>query len=97
MVRVGPMKAALSIFLLSLVGTALILLSLEATARVLVGLGVVDYWRPMKTVWIQGTDDWRLNHITADDLREPDPELFWKPNHLGPRLRYAAMTCRSAR
>jgi len=33
----------------------------------------------MKTVWIQGTDDWRLNHITADDLREPDPVLFWRP------------------
>jgi len=33
----------------------------------------------MKTVWIEGTDDWRLNHITADNLREPDPVLFWKP------------------
>jgi len=69
--------------LLSLLGITLIvlgtLLSLEVTARVLVGLGVVDYWRPMKTVWIAGTDDWRLNHITADDTREPDPELFWKP------------------
>jgi lysophospholipase L1-like esterase len=33
----------------------------------------------MKTAWIEGTDDWRLNHITADNLREPDPVLFWKP------------------
>ena len=66
-------------FLLVLFSSAFTLLSLEAAARVLVRLGFVDYWRPMKTVWIQGTDDWRLNHITADDLREPDPELFWKP------------------
>ena len=77
------MKTPRSKFLLPLLGTTLILLGillgLEATARVLVGLGVVDYWRPMKTVWIAGTDDWRLNHITADDTREPDPELFWKP------------------
>ena len=73
------MRTPLSKFLLLLLGTALILLGLEATARVLVRLGVVDYWRPMKTVWIQGADDWRLNHITADDEREPDPELFWKP------------------
>ena len=79
MIKLHPLKALLSIFLFTLLGTALILLGLEATARVLVGLGVVDYWRPMKTVWIQGTEDWRLNHITADDLREPDPELFWKP------------------
>ena len=79
MTKLHPLKALLSIFLFTLLGTALILLGLEATARVLVGLGVVDYWRPMKTVWIQGTEDWRLNHITADDLREPDPELFWKP------------------
>ncbi len=73
------MRTPLSKFLLLLLGTALILLGLEATARVLVRLGVVDYWRPMKTVWIAGTDDWRLNHITADDEREPDPELFWRP------------------
>ena len=79
MTKLHPLKALLSIFLFTLLGTALILLGLEATARVLVGLGVVDYWRPMKTVWIQGTEDWRLNHITGDDLREPDPELFWKP------------------
>ena len=73
------MRKTLSKFLLVLLGTAFTLLGLEATARVLVRLGVVDYWRPMKTVRIEGTDDWRLNHITADDLREPDPELFWKP------------------
>src|SRR4030095_1116812 len=73
------MRTTLSKFLLLLLGSALILLSLEATAPVLVRLGVVDYWRPMKTLWIEGTDDWRLNHITADNLREPDPELFWKP------------------
>jgi lysophospholipase L1-like esterase len=62
-----------------LLGTALTFLGLEVAARVLIRLGVVDYWHPMKTVWVQGTDDWRLNHITADNLREPDPELFWKP------------------
>lgn len=73
------MKTLLSKFLLVLLGTAVVLLSLEAAARVLVALNVVDYWRPMKTVWIAGTDDWRLNHITADEAREPDPELFWKP------------------
>jgi len=66
-------------FLFLLLGTALTFLGLEVAARVLVGLGVIDYWHPMKTVWIQGTDDWRLNHITADNLREPDPELLWKP------------------
>jgi lysophospholipase L1-like esterase len=73
------MRTTLSKFFFMLLGTALILLSLEVAARVLVRLGVVDYWRPMKTVWIEGTDDWRLNHITADNLREPDPVLFWKP------------------
>jgi lysophospholipase L1-like esterase len=73
------MRTALSKLLFLLLGTAVILLSLEVAARVLVRLGVVDYWRPMKTVWIEGTDDWRLNHITADNLREPDPVLFWKP------------------
>src|SRR5262245_20847457 len=73
------MRTTLSKFLFLLLGSALILLGLEAAARVLVRLGVVDYWRPMKTVWVEGTDDWRLNHITGDNLREPDPVLFWKP------------------
>jgi lysophospholipase L1-like esterase len=73
------LRPTLAKFLLLLFGTALVFLGLEATARVLVRLDVVDYWRPMRTVWIEGTDDWRLNHITADNLREPDPELFWKP------------------
>ncbi|HSF57530.1 MAG TPA: SGNH/GDSL hydrolase family protein [Candidatus Binatia bacterium] len=73
------MRKPFSKFLLVLLSIALTLLSLEGAARVLVRLGFVDYWRPMKTVWIQGTDDWRLNHITADALREPDPELFWQP------------------
>jgi len=73
------MRTALSKLLFLLLGTAVILLSLEVAARVLVRLGVVDYWRPMKTVWIEGTDDWRLNYITADNLREPGPILFWKP------------------
>lgn len=73
------LRTTLSKFLLLLLSTALAVVGFEAAARVLVRLGVVDYWRPMKTVWIQGTDDWRLNHITADNLREPDPELFWRP------------------
>lgn len=73
------MRKKLPKVLLVLLSTGLTLLTLETAARILVRLGVVDYWRPMKTVWIEGTDDWRLNHITADDLREPDPELFWKP------------------
>jgi lysophospholipase L1-like esterase len=33
----------------------------------------------MRTVWTQGTDDWRLAHITGDEYREPDPVLLWKP------------------
>ena len=73
------LRPTLAKFSLLLFGTAIVFLSLEGTARVLVRLGIVDYWRPMKTVWIEGTDDWRLNHITGDSLREPDPELFWKP------------------
>ena len=73
------LRTIFSRFLFLLLGTALTFLGLEVAARVLIRLGVVDYWRPMKTVWIEGTDDWRLNHITADNLREPDPELFWKP------------------
>ncbi|HXV78361.1 MAG TPA: SGNH/GDSL hydrolase family protein [Candidatus Binatia bacterium] len=73
------MRKKLPKVLLVLLSTGLTLLTLEGAARILVRLGVVDYWRPMKTVWIEGTDDWRLNHITADNLREPDPELFWKP------------------
>jgi lysophospholipase L1-like esterase len=73
------LRTPLSKLLFLLLGTAVILLSLEVAARVLVRFGVVHYWHPMNTVWIEGTDDWRLNHITADNLREPDPVLFWKP------------------
>jgi hypothetical protein len=73
------LRATVAKFLLLLFGAALVFLGLEVTARVLDRLDLVDYWRPMRTVWIEGTDDWRLNHITADNLREPDPELFWKP------------------
>ena len=73
------MRTTLTKFLLLLLGTIFTLLALESAARVLVRLGVVDYWRPMKTVWVEGTDDWRINHIAGDNLREPDPILFWKP------------------
>jgi lysophospholipase L1-like esterase len=73
------LRTPLSKLFFLLLGTAVILLSLEVAARVLVRFGVVHYWHPMNTVWIEGTDDWRLNHITADNLREPDPVLFWKP------------------
>jgi hypothetical protein len=65
------LRTALSKLLFLLVGTALTFLGLEALlTRSSCSIGVVDYWRPMKTVWIEGTDDWRLNHITADNLRE---------------------------
>lgn len=33
----------------------------------------------MRTQVREGTEDWRIAHITADEFREPDPVLFWRP------------------
>jgi lysophospholipase L1-like esterase len=59
--------------------TAVPLAGLELTARVLTYFRIVQYWKPIQTVWTKGTEDYRLAHITLDEYREPDPLLLWKP------------------
>lgn len=51
----------------------------EYLARGLTELDILDYSSGMKTMLPEGTEDWRLAHITADRYREPDPVLFWRP------------------
>jgi hypothetical protein len=53
--------------------------SIEYVAMLLVRTGVVAVYSPMETQLPAGTEDWRLAHITADNLREPDPLLWWRP------------------
>jgi lysophospholipase L1-like esterase len=51
----------------------------ELACRILTGIHVLDYHRPIETVWRPGADDWRLATITGDENREPDPVLLWRP------------------
>jgi lysophospholipase L1-like esterase len=53
--------------------------TLEGLAQVLTRLGVLHAYSAMQTMVPAGADDWRIAHITGDDLREPDPVLFWRP------------------
>ncbi len=40
---------------------------------------ILSYSVPMTTMLPQGTEDWRLAHITADAYREADPVFWWRP------------------
>lgn len=52
---------------------------LEAAAQLVTRLGLVAYYVPVETRLGRQTEDWRLAHVMDDDLREPDPVLFWRP------------------
>jgi lysophospholipase L1-like esterase len=51
----------------------------EVACRGLTNWRVLRYHRPIETVWKAGADDWRVATITADECREPDPVLLWRP------------------
>jgi lysophospholipase L1-like esterase len=65
-------------------GAATIVLLLELATRAAIGLHLVQYDPPMLTMLPRGTADWRDAHVTADDLREPDPVLWWRPKKAPP-------------
>ena len=52
---------------------------LEYLARGLAGVGLVEPYSAMRTMLPEGTEDWRMAHLTADRHRQPDPELLWRP------------------
>ncbi len=52
---------------------------LEVLAQLTTRLGLVPYYVPLETRVGRQTEDWRTAHIADDDLREPDPVLFWRP------------------
>ena len=52
---------------------------IEYFAQFLVRTDLVEIYSPMMTQLPAGTEDWRGAHITADDYREPDPVLWWRP------------------
>jgi lysophospholipase L1-like esterase len=56
-----------------------LLAGVELTARVLTYFRIVRSWQPLQIVWIEGTHDYRLAHLTLEDYREPDPVLLWRP------------------
>ena len=53
----------------------------ELVVRVLTDYELLGYRAAMLTQasGSGGVEDWRIAHITADSLREPDPILFWRP------------------
>ncbi len=70
--------------LLALGAVIVTLGTVEYGARAAIGLGLVETYRPMRTLVPAGTEDWRLAHITADRHREADPVLLWRPVAGGP-------------
>ena len=44
----------------------------------------IPYSVPMITMLPPGQEDFRLAHITADEYREPDPVLLWRPMPVPP-------------
>jgi len=76
-VRPAPSRALrISLALVAMLATLAII---ELGARALTSLGVLEVHRAMRTLLPPGTEDWRVAHITADDRREPDPVLLWRP------------------
>ena len=52
----------------------------RAQNAALVGIAVIAaYFVPLETRIGLTTEDWRRAHVADDDLREPDPVLFWRP------------------
>ena len=52
---------------------------IEAVAQVTTRNDLLPYHSAMQTMLPDGQEDWRLAHITADEFREPDPVLLWRP------------------
>ena len=52
---------------------------IEYLAQFLIRTDLVEIYSPMMTQLPAGTEDWRSAHITADEYREPDPVLWWRP------------------
>jgi lysophospholipase L1-like esterase len=65
--------------ILAVFALAMPLLVAELFAQAVTRLGWIELPRPMTTLVPQGTEDWRLAHITADRYREADPVLLWRP------------------
>lgn len=63
---------------------AIVLGFTELTVAALVDRHVIESYRAMQTVLPEGTEDWRAAHITADEFREPDPALWWRPVRRAP-------------
>jgi len=79
MKRVSRLNEYLQNILLGAGAVTLFFFSLEFALRPLTAHGIVKSYSPMMTQLERGTEDWRLAHITADEFREPDPILFWRP------------------
>jgi lysophospholipase L1-like esterase len=75
----GVLRKQVATIVVVALATAVPLAGLELAARVLTYFRIVQFWKPIQTVWIEGTEDYRLAHLTLDDYREPDPLLIWKP------------------
>jgi len=67
--------AAMALLAITLVSIA----AIEVACRGLTNRHVLGYHLPIETVWKAGADDWRAATIMADELREPDPVLLWRP------------------
>lgn len=81
-------KNFLSRALSSILGKAYVIVSLslfipfgllEISSWIATENGILKYYTPMETVFVKGTEDWRMAHITNDKARQPDPILFWRP------------------
>jgi lysophospholipase L1-like esterase len=73
--RTRPVMAAMALVSLTIVPLA----GVELACRGLTNWRVLRYHLPIETVWKAGADDWRMATITADECREPDPVLLWRP------------------
>jgi len=65
--------------LLVVLPPVIVLGSLEVLAQVATRNDWVSYRVPMVTMLPGGLEDFRLAHLTADEFREPDPVLLWRP------------------
>lgn len=68
----------------SLIALIVLIVTLEQLTRLAHKRGWIEYQRPMITLLPRGTEDWRRAHMTADNLREPDPVLWWRPKNTSP-------------
>jgi lysophospholipase L1-like esterase len=79
LVGLWPGRAASAWIVVPCLAVFLPLGGAECFARWEVATGRRPQPAPMETMRDRSTEDWRLAHITADDLREFDPVLWWRP------------------